>query len=83
MTREKTTKRGKGLFVLPKRLPKKLQYKIDGDDYISNGEHKEIDVSPSIIKNRLMVPTRNIAEELYCNVDYNKDREYEVEIISL
>ena len=77
------TKTGWGLFKLPQRLPKKLQFKIGCTDYISNGDVKVMDTTPVIKNNRLLLPSRVIAEELGCSVTYDKDLIYEVEIISL
>ncbi|MDP4132496.1 MAG: copper amine oxidase N-terminal domain-containing protein [Bacillota bacterium] len=61
------------LFVLPTGIyaneeepPKPIKVQL-------NGSYLELDVQPTIIDDRLMIPFRSIAEKIGVSVDYNKD----------
>ena len=43
---------------------KTMIFTLDKDEYISNGETKQLDRSPMIINNRMMLPLRALSEEI-------------------
>lgn len=75
---------GYGLFVLPDpakidiykyvgdSMEKKIVLKIDNKVALVDGEEKILDVPPTIINNRTMLPIRFIAEELGCKVEWKE-----------
>ena len=77
----------KGLAILPWDYPvnelwsvvdmKKeydvIELKIDDTNAFVNGNAYTLDVAPTIVKDRTMVPIRFIAEALGCNVEYYND----------
>lgn len=75
---------GYGLFVLPdpasidiekyvgENMKKKIVLKIDNKVALVDEEEKILDVPPTIINNRTMLPIRFIAEELGCKVLWNE-----------
>lgn len=76
---------GHGLFILPDpasieikkyvgdNMKKKIVLKVDSKVAIVNGEERILDVPPTIIKDRTMLPIRFVAEELGCKVEWNEN----------
>lgn len=50
-----------------------IELKVDDTNAFINGSAYTLDVAPTIVKDRTMVPIRFIAEALGCNVEYYND----------